>query len=145
MGIVLPAPFQMKPGPSWPGREPDLLFVAQAHLDRLRPTHLDGPADLVVESASPERISRERGETYVEYEAAGIPEYWLLDPDWRQAEFYQLGPAGHYRLVLPDAAGVYRALVLPGLWLRVDWLWQEPLPPALDVLAELGMLGRPPR
>jgi hypothetical protein len=26
--------------------------------------------------------------------------------------------------------------VLDGLWLKVDWLWQEPLPPVLDVLKE---------
>jgi Uma2 family endonuclease len=142
LGIVLPAPFQMKLGPSGPGREPDLLFVAREHLDRLHPTFLEGPADLVVEITSPESISRDRGEKYVEYEAAGIPEYWLIDPDRRQAEFYRLGSDGHYRVVLPDAGGLYRAVVLPGFWLRVDWLWQEPLPPVLAVLAELGILPR---
>src|SRR5437762_3848789 len=45
--IILP-PFQMKlPPPVDAGREPDLIFVARDHLDRLRHTHLDGPADLV--------------------------------------------------------------------------------------------------
>jgi Uma2 family endonuclease len=30
------------------GREPDLLFVAASHADRLKETYVDGPADLVV-------------------------------------------------------------------------------------------------
>ena len=36
LGLVLSAPFQMK---MKQGREPDLLFVAQEHLDRLKETH----------------------------------------------------------------------------------------------------------
>ncbi len=72
-GIVLSAPFQMNLGSGGPGREPDLLFVARGHLDRLRTPYLKGPADLVVEITAPERISRGCGEKYGEYEAAGIP------------------------------------------------------------------------
>jgi hypothetical protein len=42
--------------------------------------------------------------------------------------------------VEPDAGGQYRSSVLPGFWLKVDWLWQEPPPKVLDVLHELGLL-----
>lgn len=79
------------------GREPDLLFVAQEHLDRLQETYLDGPANLVVEVVSPESLARDRGAKFVEYEAGGVPEYWLLDPLRRWAEFYCLGEDGRYR------------------------------------------------
>jgi hypothetical protein len=30
--------------------------------------------------------------------------------------------------------------VLTGFWLRVSWLWQDPLPPVVPVLKELGVL-----
>ncbi|MEJ7756097.1 MAG: Uma2 family endonuclease [Nocardioidaceae bacterium] len=53
-------------------------------------TYLDGAADLAIEIISPESIGRDRGEKFVEYEAAGIREYWLIDPERRQAEFYRL-------------------------------------------------------
>jgi hypothetical protein len=46
----------------------------------------------------------------------------------------------NYRLAFSDEEGTYRALTLPGFWLRVEWLWQEPLPKTLDVLRELGLL-----
>ena len=136
LGLVLSAPFQMK---LEHGREPDLLFIAAEHLDRLKETYLDGPADLVVEIVSPESAARDRGDKYYEYEAGGVPEYWLIDPQRQRAEFYRLQD-DLFRLVQPDAEGVYRSAVVPGLWLRVAWLWQEPLPPVLDVLRELGVL-----
>ena len=134
LGIVRGEPFQMKPALSLPGRAPDFFFVATAHLDRLRSTYLEGPADLVVEIISPESRARDRGDKFFEYEAAGIPEYWLLDPIREQAEFYQLDPGGIYRPAVLDAQGRYQSVVLPSLWLQVSWLWQTPLPPLLSIL-----------
>jgi Uma2 family endonuclease len=135
LGIVIIAPFQMRLAQS--GREPDLLFVDRANVDRLKETHLDGPADLVVEVTSPESMGRDRGEKFYEYENAGITEYWLIDPLRREAEFYQLGAQRHYRMVMPDADRVFRSSVVPGFWLRVDWLWQEPPPSPIRAMSEI--------
>jgi hypothetical protein len=41
---------------------------------------------------------------------------------------------------LDGREGVYHSEALPGFWLRVEWLWQEPLPKTLDVLRDLGVL-----
>jgi len=141
LGAVISVPFQMKLGPKLPGREPDLLFVSTANLHRLQETYLDGPADLAVEIISKESVGRDRGDKFVEYEAAGVPEYWLIDPIRQQAEFYRIGTDNHYHPVLLDAEGIYHSQVVTGFWLRVSWLWQEPLPRVLDVLRELGVLG----
>ncbi|HEY7357972.1 MAG TPA: Uma2 family endonuclease [Ktedonobacterales bacterium] len=132
LGEVIDGPFQMKLGRS--GREPDLLFVARAHLERFKQTYLDGPADLVVEVVSPESAGRDRGDKFYEYREAGIPEYWLIDPQLQQAEFYQLDAAGLYQNIAPDASGIYRSRARPGFWLRVGWLWQDPLPDATQAL-----------
>ena len=58
LGRVLSAPFQMK---MEHGREPDMLFVSNANLDRLHHTYLEGPADLVAEIISPESIGPRPG------------------------------------------------------------------------------------
>jgi Uma2 family endonuclease len=97
LGRVIDAPFQVKLPRS--GRESDVIYIANAHLDRLTPTYLDGPADLVVEIVSPESSRRDREEKFAEYQEAGIPEYWLLDPQTEQAAFYWLGTGGQYELV----------------------------------------------
>jgi Uma2 family endonuclease len=140
LGVVRFAPFQMKTGPDLPGREPDILFIAREHLDRLRDTYLDGPADLVVEIISRDSRARDRGDKFYEYEQGGVREYWLLDYLRRQAEFYQLGADGIYRPAPVGQDGIYHSAVLEGLWLKVEWLWQEPLPPLMSVLREWQMI-----
>jgi Uma2 family endonuclease len=134
LGRVLSAPFQMKLGPDLPGREPDILFIAREHLSRLQNTYLDGPADLVVEIISRDSRARDRGEKFYEYEQGGVREYWLLDYLRRQAEFYWRGPDGIFRLAPVGEGGIYHSAVLEGLWLEVEWLWQEPLPALMTVL-----------
>ena len=137
LGRVYFAPVLMRL-PSRPsGREPDLLFVAAAHADRLRETYIDGPADLVVEIVSAESDARDHGEKFVEYEAAGIPEYWLIDPLRQEALFYQLGSDERYHPSPVDADGVYRSAVLPGFRLKTAWLWQRPLPTLTEALQEI--------
>ncbi len=140
LGEVRYEPFQMKTGPHLPGRSPDIFFVANANLGRLKKTFLDGPADLVVEIISPESRARDRGDKFYEYEQGGVPEYWLLDPVREQAEFYQLGADGIYRPVALDAQGRYHSAALPGLWLQADWLWETPLPPLMTILKAWGLV-----
>jgi len=144
LGTVRSAPFLMVLRDQDRAREPDLLFVRREHTDRIRETHLEGAADLVVEIVSPDSLSRDRGEKFVEYEAAGISEYWLLNPQRKQADFYRLQPAGEgpdrYHPVTRDVDGSLRSQVLEGFRLRPEWLWKDPLPKVLDVARELGIL-----
>ena len=93
----------------------------------------------MVEIVSLESVGQDRGEKFYEYAQGGVPEYWLIDPQMEWADFYRL-EGERYRRVFSGEAGEYHALALPGFWLRVEWLWQEPLPKTLDVLRELGLL-----
>jgi len=128
LGRVMTAPYLMRLHQPPRGREPDILFVAQAGFERVSKQYLNGPADLVVEVISPESISRDRGDKSYEYEMAGIPEYWLIDPQREQVEFYQLDEQGHYSLVLGGHNGEYISRAIPGLTIDASWFWQEPLP-----------------
>ncbi len=120
------------------GRVPDILFVANDHLDRLTETQLRGPADLIVEVVSEDSTARDQEEKLAEYAAAGVPEYWLVDsrPDHRRAQFLR-SVDGVYLPVAPEADGRYYSAVVPGFWLRPSWLEQDPLPNALACLAEV--------
>jgi Uma2 family endonuclease len=55
---------------------------------------------LIVEIISPESSGRDRGEKFYEYEMAGVREYWLIDPQREQVEFYELNAEGRYTLLL---------------------------------------------
>jgi Uma2 family endonuclease len=136
LGIVFYESFQMKTGAGMPGRLPDIHFVAKENFSRIKENYVEGPADLVIEIISTESRSRDRGDKFYEYEQGGVREYWLLDPLRKQAEFYQLGEDGIFRLISPDNEGKYHSTTLPGLWIDVNWLWQSPLPTSLSVLKE---------
>lgn len=134
LGQVLLAPYVMRMRDISRGREPDLIFVRQDRVVLLTRHYLDGPADLAVEVISPESVRRDRKIKFKEYESAGVREYWLIDPDHKKAEFYQLDDSGQYKQVKPSA-GVYRSQAVAGFWLRVSWVWQPPT--VLDALREL--------
>ena len=125
IGTVLAAPFLMKLAARPAGREPDLLYLAEANRDRLSSTYLDGPADLVVEIVSPESRERDRGEKFEEYAASGITEYWIIDPELRIAEFFVLRETV-YRPARIDSNGRFWSVALPGFWIQLSWLWDQP-------------------
>jgi Uma2 family endonuclease len=139
LGRILIPPFAMKLTADRRGREPDLIFVNQDRVHLIKRTYLDGAADLAVEIISPESIGRDRGEKFVEYEAAGIKEYWLIDPDRESAEFYELGADGLYRAATVEPAAVYRSKVIEGFFVRPAWFWQTPAP-TLEALRELKLI-----
>jgi Uma2 family endonuclease len=134
LGTVIAAPFQMRLDAPRSGREPDVIFVSNEHLHRFKKVYLDGPADLVVEIVSPDSVTRDRIEKYREYETAGVTEYWILDPERQRIELDYLDNGKYVELPIVD--GVIRSRAMEGLWLKVEWLWQNPLPPLLDILKE---------
>ena len=139
LGRLLPAPFEMRAVPNGSAREPDLLFVARHHLNRLTEARLSGPADLGVEIVSDDSVGRDRVDKLAEYQAAGIPEYWIIDsrPGHARADFYVFDPTGHYQPVPVDPAGRYHSTVLAGFWLQVEWLVATEPPDVLQALAQI--------
>ncbi len=139
LGRVIRAPFVMRLEAVSAAREPDLMFVSQARLSRMTKTYLDGAADMAVEIVSPESSVRDRTEKLAEYEAAGVREYWLIDPERKRADFFEQGADRRYYPV-PLADGCYHSQVVRGFWFRVQELWDYPLPDTVDVLRRLGVI-----
>ncbi len=140
LGEVQIAPFEVRLRPDGSAREPDLFFVTKEHLQGLTPERFNGPPDLIIEIISAESVHRDRVDKFDEYEAAGVPEYWLLDnrPSRQRAQFYQLDAQGRYHAITVEADGIYRSRLLPGFWLKVDWLWGEELDTLRALAAVIG-------
>ena len=134
LGKVLLAGVPMRIAADRPVREPDLLVLLNEHLSRIQPTFVDGPADIVVEIVSPESNDRDRGKKLREYEAAGVPEYWLFDPQRTEAVIYALGADGHYHPLPVDADGQLHSTVLPGFRLQAALLWRDELPDGAELI-----------
>lgn len=128
IGLLREAPFVMRTEVAPSGREPDLQIILNDNPGQLTETAMNGPADIVIEIVSKESVARDYGEKFVEYEKAGVREYWLLDSIRTQAAFYRLGGDGIYKTINPDSNGNYTTPLLPKLTLHVPTLWQKTLP-----------------
>ena len=139
LGEVFDAPFEVRLWPDGPSREPDVLFVRRERLSLLSDKRFEGAPDLVVEIISPTSVTLDRVDKYLEYERAGVGEYWIIDPRPRQqqADFFVRGEAGRFVSAPVDDDGVYQATVLPGFRLRLDWLIRPEETDAERAVAEM--------
>lgn len=132
-GLVREAPFRVKFEKGLP-IEPDILFVSSANFDRVHETTVEGPPDIIIEVLSPESTAADRGDKFVAYEAAGVREYWLIDPIRELPNLYTLGPDGHYGESRPDISGRLRSRVLKNFVLETDLLWKRILPTTVEIV-----------
>lgn len=104
-------------------REPDVLFVLTEHLAWFGGKFATG-ADLVVEVVSEDR-ARDFHKKRSEYEEAGIPEYWIVDP--RERQITVLGLVNGVYEVVGDYSGEGRAesKILPGFTVELSMVFSE--------------------
>lgn len=76
--------------------QPDLVFVATDHLDRLAEANLQGAPDLAVEILSESTRGRDEVTKRHLYAQHGVPEYWVIDPVTESVKVYRLKD-GDYR------------------------------------------------
>ena len=100
--------------------QPDIVVLLKASRWKLKERHIIGAPELVVEIISPTSETHDRYRKLAAYARAGVPEYWIVDPDSRTVEVLLL-ESGKYL-----SQGVYRgkatlpSLVVPGLAVEVE-------------------------
>jgi Uma2 family endonuclease len=113
--------------------EPDILFMSNKHLHRVKRGGIAGAPDLAVEIVSPDTIDRDYNLKRSKYEKAGVREYWIIDEIEETITLLHLGRDGKYREVKPKKSE-YHSAVLKGFWLRPEWLFHLPRPKTLQAL-----------
>ena len=118
LGLPLFSPLRVR---LWAGkfREPDVLFMLSEHKNRVGNEYWEG-ADLVMEVVSDDDRRRDLEMKRFEYARAGIPEYWIVDPQLEQITVLVLD-GNRYR-----EHGCFKrgqratSVLLPGFELDVD-------------------------
>lgn len=131
MGQVILAGVPMYIDDDTPAREPDLMILLHENSDRLKARHVEGAVDIAVEIVSPGSDSIDRGAKFVEYEAAGVREYWLIDPLRNEAIIYTLNNDGRYQRISNPRLTSH---ILPTFSLDTALLWQETLPNSIAIV-----------
>ena len=113
--------------------EPDVAFIRGDRTNLVRRGFVNGPPDLAIEIVSPESVERDYETKRDLYQDAGVQEYWIVDEVQQKVTLLRLAANGKYREVRPKK-GELHSQVVPGFWVRPEWLWQDPLPKKVDVL-----------
>lgn len=99
--------------------QPDIVFVATAHLDRIN-DRLHGPPDLAIEVLSEFNAERDRivkRDLYLEYK---VPEYWIVDPETSTVEVRRLAAEAWDLVAVAGIGEVVETPQLPGLKVAVS-------------------------
>lgn len=103
--------------------QPDLLFVANDHADRIQERGIFGSPDLVVEIVSKSSIIRDYVEKKEDYERFGIREYWIIDPQNKFIQVFHLEGNKFKTFSSADGEEQLKAVssVLPGF----EMVWND--------------------
>jgi Uma2 family endonuclease len=110
------------------GRKPDVsVYLPKARHPRGRDRLVTVPPSIVAEviTDTPRDARRDRIEKAAEYAAFGVRWYWLIDPELRSIEIFELGRDGRWRSTLAVVKGRVRVPGCRGLVLDVTKLWDE--------------------
>jgi Uma2 family endonuclease len=97
--------------------QPDLaLRILAAYGGQSRETeedYVEGPPELIVEIAHSSRAI-DMHLKRVDYQRAGVREYLVFCVEEPQLHWFRFRPSGR---ISPDAGGIYRSRIFPGLWI----------------------------
>lgn len=101
--------------------QPDLILVLTANRSIITPTKIKGIPDLVVEILSPGSERHDEEVKWKRYEQAGIPEYWIVDPQEHHVKQFQLRDAQYVLIGTHESRIEY--LGLPGISVDLRAVW----------------------
>ncbi len=100
-------------------REPDLLLLLSADDPRRHNRYWEG-ADLVVEIVSPDDPNRDLVQKRRDYAQAGIPEYWIVNPQTETITVLRLERAKYAEHGVFARGAAASSVLLPGFAVPVD-------------------------
>jgi Uma2 family endonuclease len=122
LGTIFNAPIDLILAPTTIA-QPDLLFIRAGRESIVTDRAVEGPPDLVVEILSPSSSRKDRTTKAGLYARYGIPHYWILDPDERTIEIYELEGGSYRHVVTETGEAVVRSPLFPGLEIHLANVW----------------------
>jgi len=100
--------------------QPDVCFIVKARLGIVKKQRIEGAPDMIVEVLSPSNWIVDRRMKFDIYATAGVREYWIIDPEARTIELFELRDS-RYELRGKHGVGeTVRSEVLPGFEVKVE-------------------------
>ena len=119
LGLVRMAPFDVELAPDRVV-QPDVLVILNKNFHKITESRIVGAPDLVVEVASPSTAIYDRHDKYQAYADAGVPEYWIVDPESRTVEVLALEGDTYRSLGVYRGKAILPSQVVPTLMVHVE-------------------------
>jgi Uma2 family endonuclease len=104
------------------GVGPDLVFISNARMGGMRQDGFYGAPDLVIEVLS-SKPQLDRFVKLNKYAKAGVPHYWIVDPDQRRLDAYRLEGARYALAAEHTQQESFQPELFPGLTIQLQDLW----------------------
>ena len=105
---------------------PDLVYIRAERMPIITNRIVNGIPDIVVEALSQDR-AKDLTRNRQWYAAAGIPEYWILDPAHDTLTILQLTAGRYTESAVLTAADTLTTPTLPGFALPLTRLFHDPM------------------
>lgn len=103
--------------------QPDLVFVSRGRQSVVTDRAIEGVPDLVVEILSPATVKTDRTTKARLYARYGIPHYWIVDPDARSLEAYELAGDAYRLAITVTGESTFSPSLFPGLRIPLADVW----------------------
>jgi Uma2 family endonuclease len=108
--------------------EPDICYFKEEKSKDFQDEQTIFPTpDFIIEILSNATADRDRGVKFNDYEAHGVQEYWIIDPDLEVVEQYILQKKGKkevFSLTFKGDSGMVKSVVLEGFDIEVEQLFE---------------------
>jgi len=106
--------------------EPDVCFFKNDKSQHFKADQCLFPApDLIVEVLSKSTEKNDRGIKYKDYEAHKIEEYWIIDPEQKTLEQYQLNEKHQYELTVKSNNGTIHSSAIKGFNFAIEAIFDD--------------------
>ncbi|HEY3567854.1 MAG TPA: Uma2 family endonuclease [Thermoanaerobaculia bacterium] len=125
VGEILTAPTEVVLSPH-DVVQPDLLFISNERSSFVKEKNIQGAPDLVIEIHSGSSRHIDKGPKHRAYARWGVREYWMLDPERKEAEVWERSAKRIFRRRAHlSVKGVLTTPLLPGLEIPLAEIFRE--------------------
>lgn len=114
---------------------PDLFFLVNDRVPNPLPEEYTGVPDLMLELMSLQKSEVNYREKRPLYREAGVKEIWFVNPELKEIIIDRL--RGRYYVTVTKSSGRVESTVIKGFWIQAEWLWDDPLPNAMQCLRDI--------
>ena len=107
--------------------QPDVIFISNQRRTIITERGIEGAPDLVVEVLSPGTARLDKGSKRKIYARTGVRELWLVDPEARLTQVYQLERNPETPVATYGETAVITTPLLPGLRIRSAEIFKSAL------------------